>query len=257
MQGYFGERFNRAMCWIDLLLLAEWKEERFFFIRGNKVVVKRGQVATSIKELCQRWGLSNNTVINRLKEMEADGRISINHSRLVNLITIVNYSLYQDCTTELEQICITENAAQSNIFQQLTQSEKQATAQQTAQQICTETAQQTAQPIKNKEEYKEEKKIYKRKTASVFQKPTIEEIKLYIEEKGYAVDAERFYNFYESKGWMIGKNHMKNWHAAVATWQKTENERRNHYGNTQQKREDRCGEAGFKSTCEEDFKTSF
>lgn len=51
-------------------------------------------------------------------------------------------------------------------------------------------------------------------------KPKIEEIKEYVESKGYHVDAEQFFNFYESKGWKVGKETMKNWHSAVATWEK-------------------------------------
>lgn len=50
--------------------------------------------------------------------------------------------------------------------------------------------------------------------------PTVEEAAAYIAAKGYHVDAETFVSFYESKGWMIGKNKMKNWHAAIATWEK-------------------------------------
>ena len=54
-----------------------------------------------------------------------------------------------------------------------------------------------------------------------FEKPTVEMIKTYIEEVGYQdIDAETFYNFYESKGWYIGKNKMKNWKCAIATWHK-------------------------------------
>ena len=51
-----------------------------------------------------------------------------------------------------------------------------------------------------------------------FVKPTIEEVRSYIAEKGYSVDAEKFWNFYEAKDWYIGKNKMKRWHNAVATW---------------------------------------
>ena len=55
-----------------------------------------------------------------------------------------------------------------------------------------------------------------------FQKPTIEEIRQYCLEEGYNVDAEQFFNFYESKGWLVGKSPMKNWRAAVCTWVKRE-----------------------------------
>jgi ligand-binding sensor protein len=44
------------------------------------------------------------------------------------------------------------------------------------------------------------------------------DMKNYISEKAYNVDAERFFNFYQSKGWYVGKNKMKDWKAAVRTW---------------------------------------
>ena len=58
---------------------------------------------------------------------------------------------------------------------------------------------------------------------TAFVPPTLEEVKAYILEKGYAVDAERFIDFYTSKGWMVGKNKMKDWKAAVRTWSKGNN----------------------------------
>lgn len=51
-----------------------------------------------------------------------------------------------------------------------------------------------------------------------FTPPTLSEVEAYIREKGYGVDAGAFVDFYESKGWMIGKNRMKEWRAAVRTW---------------------------------------
>ena len=53
-----------------------------------------------------------------------------------------------------------------------------------------------------------------------FTKPTILEIAEYIKEKKYSVDPDKFYNYYESNGWKVGKNPMKNWKAALSgTWQ--------------------------------------
>ena len=54
---------------------------------------------------------------------------------------------------------------------------------------------------------------------SRFVKPTIDEVEAYIQEKGYHFDAERFMNHYESVGWMIGKNHMRDWKASCRTWE--------------------------------------
>ena len=53
-----------------------------------------------------------------------------------------------------------------------------------------------------------------------FTKPTIAEIQTYCQEKNKTIDAERFWNFYESKGWKVGKNPMKDWRAAVCNWAK-------------------------------------
>jgi hypothetical protein len=47
----------------------------------------------------------------------------------------------------------------------------------------------------------------------------VEEVGAYCTERGNSVDAEAFVDFYASKGWMIGKNKMKDWKAAVRTWE--------------------------------------
>ena len=51
-------------------------------------------------------------------------------------------------------------------------------------------------------------------------KPSIEEIKQYCLQRNNGIDAEQFFDFYESKNWYVGKNKMKNWQAAVRTWEK-------------------------------------
>lgn len=55
-----------------------------------------------------------------------------------------------------------------------------------------------------------------------FTKPTLDEVKAYVIEKGYRFDAEAFYSFYESNGWKVGKNPMKSWKDACTTWEKRE-----------------------------------
>lgn len=63
----------------------------------------------------------------------------------------------------------------------------------------------------------DKKENTKRKT---FSKPTVEEVKAYCKERGNGVDAEKFCDFYESKGWKVGKEPMKDWKASVRTWEK-------------------------------------
>lgn len=70
--------------------------------------------------------------------------------------------------------------------------------------------------IGNKEETKRKR----------FVPPTVEEVRAYCAERKNNVDAERFVDFYESKGWMVGKDKMKDWKASVRTWEKREQPKR-------------------------------
>lgn len=76
----------------------------------------------------------------------------------------------------------------------------------------------------NKEDNKDNK-IYNESRSS-FVKPTLQEIAEYCKQRGNNVNPETFYNHYESNGWMVGKNRMKNWKAAIHTWENSDRERR-------------------------------
>ena len=53
-----------------------------------------------------------------------------------------------------------------------------------------------------------------------FKKPTIDEVKEYCLERGNNINPETFIDFYESNGWKVGKNSMKDWKASLRTWEK-------------------------------------
>lgn len=78
--------------------------------------------------------------------------------------------------------------------------------------------------------YKEKgKEIYKEKgkeksvseTAKRFLPPTVDEVSDYCLERKNSIDAQRFIDYYTSNGWKVGKNTMKDWKAAVRTWERT------------------------------------
>ena len=56
-----------------------------------------------------------------------------------------------------------------------------------------------------------------------FTPPALDEVKTFCSEHGYGVDPEQFINYYEANGWMVGKNKMKDWKAAVRTWASRDN----------------------------------
>lgn len=65
-------------------------------------------------------------------------------------------------------------------------------------------------------------KQYKENAKRKFSKPTLEEINQYCLERNNGINAEAFYDFYESKDWYVGKNKMKDWKACVRTWERRE-----------------------------------
>lgn len=60
------------------------------------------------------------------------------------------------------------------------------------------------------------------KTGKRFTPPSLKDISDFISENNYCVDAETFQNFYQAKGWMVGKNKMKDWRASIRTWNQKE-----------------------------------
>lgn len=65
-------------------------------------------------------------------------------------------------------------------------------------------------------------KQYKENAKRKFIKPTLEEVNQYCLERSNGINAEAFYDFYESKDWYVGKNKMKDWKACVRTWERRE-----------------------------------
>ena len=83
---------------------------------------------------------------------------------------------------------------------------------------------------KEEEEYTNNKKDMGQKRKR-FVPPTIEEVTEYCNERGNTIDPQRFIDYYETRGWMVGKNKMKSWKAAVRTWEGNE------FGNSKPKKE--------------------
>lgn len=79
--------------------------------------------------------------------------------------------------------------------------------------------------INNKKVYVPEKSETKTKR-TVFRKPSLEEVREYCEERQNDVDPERFIAYYESNGWKVGRNNMKDWRAAVRTWERSGSSRK-------------------------------
>jgi DNA replication protein DnaD len=92
---YTERPFCRVAAFIDLVLLANHEDNEIFF-DGEIMVVKRGQVVTSVRKLCDRWGWSNTKINKYFKILESKLMLSRNSDKKKTLITLINYRKYQD-----------------------------------------------------------------------------------------------------------------------------------------------------------------
>lgn len=181
---------NVFRLWMVILMLANWQDKKW---QGQ--VIKRGSFITSYASLAEISGLSvqqTRTAINKLK---STGEIEQIVTNKYQLIIVVNYEKYQ------------ENFGNAN--NQITINQQSSNNQ------ATNNQQQLNKDNKENKGNKEKE--------GRFAPPTLSEVQAYVDEKGYHIDAESFIDFYEAKGWMVGKNKMKDWKAAVRTWEKRSN----------------------------------
>lgn len=205
---YFSEKFTRMQAYIDLCLLAAFKS-RSFYIRGNKVELQPMQVAKSVRDLADRWQWSVNKVRGYLYELEKGGYIDTQKTTVNQIITIKKYIVVNTQNdTQINTQTDTQNDTQTD-----TPIIKNNNVNNENKEIVIESVvvsnEQQALPTPTKE---------KKRRSSVFVKPTLEECTAYANEKGFNWDVTRFYNYYESNGWRVGRNPMKNWKAAMSNW---------------------------------------
>ena len=181
--------FDERSAWIDLLLTANHKDVKMLF-NGELITVKRGQIITSIRKLSEKWKWNKDKTLKFFRLLESDRMIERDSDKFRTLLTIVNYEVYQDCVD--------------------TEQTQQGTPQGTPQGTGDVHEPATNKNVKNDKNVKN----------NIFVPPTVQEVKDYLSSVGSSLDAESFVAFYESKGWMIGKNKMKSWKSAIVTWEK-------------------------------------
>ena len=89
-----GEPFSKGQAWIDLLLMANFKDEEMY-IGYDSITVKRGSMITNMRELCERWHWSMHKLLNFLGFLEREKMIVKKGNAKGTLITVVKYNDYQ------------------------------------------------------------------------------------------------------------------------------------------------------------------
>jgi hypothetical protein len=153
-------------------------------IKGKLYEVKRGQSIMSLDSWAKRWSWDKSKVRRFLNTLQNDNMIELKSDTITTQLTICNYESYQG----------ERNTDETPVKRKRNAGETQTTLI---------------------EERKEEKK---------FIIPTFNDVLEYCMQNNLDVDGVKFINFYESKGWMVGKNKMKDWKAAIRTWVKPKQE---------------------------------
>lgn len=186
--------FAKGQAWLDILMLTNHKTGYIRIKNGEMLTIKRGECGVSVKGLANRWGWSRGKVqrfFDLLVEQEMiQQTIQDKHST----IRVLRFNDFQNDTTN-STTNDTTNGQQTD----------------------------TNNNGKNGKNNNNKVIVIGEKTKN-FSPPTLEEVKAYLDERGSAIEAASFIDFYESKGWMIGKNKMKDWKAAVRTWERNKTE---------------------------------
>ena len=112
-----NREFTKFEAWIDLLLMANHKEQKVF-LKSTMYNVKRGQIVRSMKTLSERWKWSRSKVKRYLKMIQECSMIELKTDTITTTITICNYDSYQDGRTSNEHqtdIKRTSNEHQTDI----------------------------------------------------------------------------------------------------------------------------------------------
>lgn len=180
---------NTCRLFIHMLLKANWKDGNF---KGT--TVPRGSFISSIGKLADETALTVREVRTGISHLKLTGEVTSKAFSKYTVFTVKNYDLYQSSDTK---------------------SDKQVTSKRHSNDMLTTT-------IEEKKEIKNIKKEEPKGSKKKFEPPSVEEVRDYCQSrKGNTVDAQAFVDFYTSKGWMVGKNHMKDWKAAVRTWERS------------------------------------
>lgn len=178
--------------WMYLLLSATHKEIDAVF-KGERIILKPGQLITGRKSISEKFKISESKVQRILKCFENEHQIEQQTSNKNRLISVINWEVYQGYGQQTEQPV---NSNRTTVEQLLN----------TNNNVITEQCNTENKRVRN------------------FVPPTLEDVQSYCSERKNSIDPEKFIDFYSSKGWMVGKNKMKDWKAALRTWERRNNE---------------------------------
>lgn len=193
------------VIWFKLLCLAGKQNRDGLLMLNDKIAYTDEMLATVFRRPV-------NTVRLALNTFERFGMVEI----VDGTICIANWEKHQNASK------LAEMREYNRIAQQKSRAKRKLLPNVNDSQENVNDSQDTdIEEDKEKEEDKENNSIPQAESRTKrFSPPTVEEVKAYCTERKNNVDAQRFVDYYSSNGWMVGKNKMKDWRAAVRTWER-------------------------------------
>lgn len=183
---------NVCRLFTHLILKANHKDKTW---RGIKI--NTGSFVTGRQALSEETGLSEQKIRSCLDKLKSTSEITIESTNRYSVVTLVNWESYQNNDNEL-----TSNSTTNPLSNQPTDNQQITTTK-------------NDKNVNNKDKGK----------AKRFSPPTKSEAFSYFLERNHPAaeqEADSFIDFYSMKGWMIGKNKMKDWKAAIRNWMKND-----------------------------------
>lgn len=195
---------NTKMLFIHCLLMANHKDRSY---KGK--LIKRGSFVTGFDVLASQLGLSVRQIRTAITKLESTGELTRTATSKGQTLTLIEYDKYQSQEPEATSTTTSGATNQRQASDKLATSERQLTRRKEGKNEKNERTQQELLPSVESEKTKR----------TNFKEPTVQEVHEYAitRDKNFN-DAETFCDFYSSKGWVVGKNKMKDWKAAVRNW---------------------------------------
>lgn len=217
------------------------------------VDIKKGQCALSQDAICRETGLSRQQVRTAMEHLKTTGEITIKTTNKYSIVTICNYDKYQ--ADEMKEQPIEQPTSNQQVTNnQPTSQEKEKKNQEKNKETLKNEENERIFNIEtkspngdiskeNQEPFQDDSFLTspepeKPKQKKAFVVPSLNEVRIYFQNKGYKSSPDMFYDHFESNGWMVGKNKMKNWQSAANNWERNDK----NYGVYNRQRQDRCGE---------------
>lgn len=176
---------------IHLLLIASYEDKAY---RG--IALERGQVVATVSEISKQTGLSRQQIRTAISKLISTSEVTTSKEGKYTVFTVKNYSDYQVANQNSNQQATNEQPLSNHFSNTKKVRSKEYTPY-------------------NPPQGDEGVSVPKR-----FVPPTPEEVNTYCRERNNGIDGSEFCDFYQSKGWLVGKSKMEDWKAAVRTWEK-------------------------------------